>query len=245
MRDPIALPCSGSPAAEDDPRVAAVLEAAAAPAERPVPGEDHVLQMFRQEFHEELHPGADALRRLAMGSEFTRVSTRRSMKSRTTTLVAAGAIGAFTVLGGGYAAAATGTLPESASDAARAALAAVGLAGPSEQAADQAKANFAERAAEQATSSTPPATDTTGTNTANDHGEAVSALATSTTLEGREKGEAISTLASSKSADTRQDDEADAKRDARDAAAEAGTSGETNSAKGRAKAAEKSGAERP
>lgn len=166
-----------------DARVAALLAAAAAPAERPVPGEAEALDAFR----------------LAMCSPADH--PRRRMQSRTTAkLAAAAALSAMSLVGGGYAVAATGTLPGAAQQVARDALGTVGVTvpGPADQAAEatatrgssvEAKAAAEAKQAE----STAVATATTE---ANAHGKAVSGLATTTTLTGAEKGAAISDLAS-------------------------------------------------
>lgn len=243
MRDPIALPCPGSRSPQHGSRVAALLEAAAAPAERPVPGEDRVLQMFRQEFSDL----ADVPQPGAMASELESDPTRRSMKNRTTTFVAASAIGAFTLLGGCYAAAATGTLPESASDAARAALAAVGLAGPAQQAGDKpadsstthTQSTTGAEHSSAAGSSADDATATVETQgsdpAANDHGQLVSTIARADYESGKERGEAVSSVASSKSTEHRQDDGAATSRET------AGDTSEDAASEGRAKASEQSG----
>lgn len=196
-----------------DPRLAAVLAAAAAPAERPVPGEAAALAQFRA----------------VMASPADH--QRSSMKTRTTKLVAAGALSALTFVGGGVAVAAT-ELPEQAADAATAALAAVGL-----KAADSATthtksvtATEQEAVESEVTEQGPPAD-----LTANDHGEAVSELATTTEAEGADKGEAISTLARTKG---------EQQRAAAETEVESETETETDeesSTSGRATAAEKSG----
>lgn len=170
-----------------DARVAALLAAAAAPAERPVPGEAEALDAFR----------------LAMCSPADH--PRRRMQSRTTAkLAAAAALSAMSLVGGGYAVAATGTLPGAAQQVARDTLGTVGVTvpGPADQAAEatatrgssvEAKAAAEAKQAEAAAEATAEATATTE---ANAHGKAVSGLATTTTLTGAEKGAAISDLAS-------------------------------------------------
>ena len=82
-----------------DRRVAAVLAAAAAPAERPVPGEAHALAAFRRAMATPPAP------------------TRSRMQTRTTAakLAAAFALSALSLVGGGYAVAATDTLPGASS----------------------------------------------------------------------------------------------------------------------------------
>lgn len=166
-----------------DARVAALLAAAAAPAERPVPGEAEALDAFR----------------LAMCSPADH--PRRRMQSRTTAkLAAAAALSAMSLVGGGYAVAATGTLPGAAQQVARDALGTVGVTvpGPADQAAEATAtrgSSVKAKAAAEAKQAEATA-EATATTEANAHGKAVSGLATTTTLTGAEKGAAISDLAS-------------------------------------------------
>ena len=199
-----------------DGRVQAVLAAAAAPAERPVPGEADALAAFRA----------------VMAAD-----RPRSSMHRTTKLAAAAALSVLTLSGGGYAMAST-TLPEQAADQAKAALAAVGLVdeGPSEKAGDHPADSATTHTA--STTSDDAAADAADP-AANDHGKAVSELATTTTLTGRDKGKAISELASSK----RQDDEhaSTTRGTAGDQADTEGDRADTASTDGRATATTKSG----
>lgn len=154
-----------------DRRVAALLAAAAAPAESPVPGEAAALASYR-----------DAM-------ALAPASPRRRMQSRTTVkLAAASAIGALSLLGGGYAVAATGSLPGTAQQTARDALANVGVTvpGPADAAAEETATR--EGGAGGGTAAT-------GTESSA-KGDAVSGLATTTDLEGADKGAAVSGLAS-------------------------------------------------
>lgn len=163
--------------ADLDPRVAAVLAAAAAPTEPgPVPGEEQALAAFRA--------AVPTTRRTRM------------LPSIKAAAIAATATGAL--LTGGIAAAATGTLPGTAQDTAQTILDTVGVTvpGPSENAADNSttrgrSADAHARKAEATTAATPEAS-----TDANAHGKAVSSLATTTTLTGRDKGAAIAELAS-------------------------------------------------
>lgn len=226
MRDPIAHARSGAA----DSRLAAVLEAATAPAERPVPGEQEALLAFRAEFADaQAAPSTQAMAPLLPSDP-----TRRFMKSRTTKLVAVGAISAFSLLGGGYAAATTDALPESASDAARAALAAVGIDGPAEQAADSATTHTKSPTGSEnsAGSGADDASTDAADPAANDHGQLASSTAKGDYASGKERGEAVSSVASSKSTENRQDDAA---------ATTAGDASQDASVEGRATATEKSG----
>lgn len=250
MRDPVR-------AAERDPRLSPVLTAAAAPAERPLPGEAAALTAFRAAMRDR-DTSTDLL-----GSGGSRDRARSSMKSRTATLATA-TLGILAFSGGGVALAATGVLPEAASDkasaVASAVLASVGLGGPSSQ-ADEAAVTATTRAAErkaareaedaakvEATEATEDTESTEDTapeeNTANDQGELVSATARAEYPSGRERGEAVSTVARMKGEAQRDDAEqrraeakakAQAKRDA------AGAAEVERSAKGRATATERSG----
>lgn len=166
-----------------DARVAALLAAAAAPAERPVPGEAEALDAFR----------------LAMCSPADH--PRRRMQSRTTAkLAAAAALSAMSLVGGGYAVAATGTLPGAAQQVARDALGTVGVTvpGPADQAAEATatRGSSVEAKAAAEAKQAEATAEATATTEANAHGQAVSGLATTTTLTGAEKGAAISDLAS-------------------------------------------------
>jgi hypothetical protein len=114
------------------------------------------------------------------------------MHSRTTAkIAAASALSALSLVGGGYAVAATGSLPGTAQQTAKDALAQVGVTvpGPADQAAEVTAARGGQPAPT-ATASAAPTTE------ASAHGQAVSELATTTELEGVDKGAAISALAS-------------------------------------------------
>ncbi len=168
-----------------DPRVAAVLAAAAAPTEPGVqPGEAAALAAFRST--------VPALNRRT-----------RMLPSLKAAAVAATATGALLV--GGVAAAATGTLPGAAQDSARTVLSNVGVSvpgpnahagthpdGTSAHATDDATAP----AAAPATTAPAPVPSPAATEAANAHGKAVSDLAHTTTATGAAKGAEISNLAS-------------------------------------------------
>ncbi|HEX6935518.1 MAG TPA: hypothetical protein VF227_03265, partial [Actinomycetes bacterium] len=174
MRDHIARETTNA-------RVVALLTAAAAPAERPVPGEAEALDAFR----------------LAMCSPADH--PRRRMQSRTTAkLAAAAALSALSLVGGGYAVAATGTLPGAAQQVARDALGTVGVTvpGPADQAAEPTATRGSSAEAKAAAEAKQAEATAEATTEANAHGKAVSGLATTTTLTGAEKGAAISELAS-------------------------------------------------
>jgi hypothetical protein len=116
------------------------------------------------------------------------------MQSRTTVrLAAVSALSVLSLVGGGYAVAATGSLPGTAQQTARDALATVGVTvpGPADAAAEETstRESGAETAGD-ATEGTSEAAD------ASAKGDAVSELATSTDLEGVDKGAAIAALAS-------------------------------------------------
>lgn len=198
-----------------DARVRAVLAAAAAPAERPVPGEAEALAAFRA----------------VMAAD-----RPRSSMHRTTKLAAAAALSVLTLSAGGYAMAST-TLPEQAADQARAALAAVGLveeksSGPSEKAGDHP----ADAATTQTGGTAPATTADSADPAANDHGQAVKAAAQDDAYEGQDKGEYVSGVASSKASTQRQDGtHASTTRDT------AGDTAGTESTDGRATATTKSG----
>ena len=159
-----------------DRRVAALLAAAAAPAERPVPGEGAALAAFR-----------DAM-------AVAPASPRSRMQSPTTVkLAAASAIGVLSLVGSGYAVAATGSLPGTAQQTAKDALARVGVTVPGP--ADAAAEETATREGGGATGTATGADAATGTE-ATTQGEVVSDLATTTDLAGADKGAAVSGLAS-------------------------------------------------
>ena len=157
-----------------DPRVAAVLAAAAAPTEPgSQPGEAAALAAFRAEAP-------------------TPNRRTRMFPSLKAAAVAATATGAL--LTGGVAMAATGALPGAAQDTARTMLGTVGVTVPGP--ADAAGTHPATRgrsAASAAATTVPTAAPAT---TAAAKGEAVSQLATTTDATGRDKGAAISALAS-------------------------------------------------
>jgi hypothetical protein len=155
----------------DDPRVALVLTAAAAPTEPgQQPGEEAALAAFRA----------------AVPTPTRRIRMLPSLKAAAIAATATGAL-----LTGGIAAASTGALPGAAQDTARTALAKVGVAVPGP--ADAAGEHPASRATSSATEAAAPAAPTAD---ADAHGQAVSELATTTDLTGRDKGAAISALAS-------------------------------------------------
>ncbi|HTE73138.1 MAG TPA: hypothetical protein VK640_08065 [Actinomycetes bacterium] len=111
------------------------------------------------------------------------------MQSRTTVkLAAASAIGVLSLFGGGYAVAATGSLPGTVQQTAKDALANVGVTvpGPADAAAEE--------------TATRPGGATAGAGAAGTEtsakGGAVSDLATTTDLEGADKGAAVSGVAS-------------------------------------------------
>ena len=166
--------------ADLDPRVAAVLAAAAAPTEPgPVPGEEEALAAFR--------------------AAVPMTRRTRMLPSIKAAAIAATATGAL--LTGGVAAAASGTLPGTAQDTAKTILGTVGVTvpGPSENAADNSttRGRSADAHARNAARTAAAAEDTAApTTAANEHGKAVSSLATTTELTGRDKGAAISELAS-------------------------------------------------
>ena len=159
---------------QPDPRVALLLAAAAAPTEPgPQPGEDAALTAYRA----------------AVPAPTRRIPMLPSLKAAA---IAATATGALLV--GGVATAATGALPGTASDTARAALAKVGVSvgGPADASGTHTTTDGTDAGTtDPATADVPsPAA------TASAHGKAVSELATTTELTGRDKGTAISTLAS-------------------------------------------------
>jgi hypothetical protein len=157
-----------------DPRVAAVLAAAAAPTEPgPQPGEAVALAAFR-------------------GAAPIPNRRTRMFPSLKAAAVAATATGAL--LTGGVAAAATGALPGAAQDTARTMLGTVGVTVPGP--ADAAGTHPASRGGSTATATetAAPVADPATTDAAK--GAAVSELATTTEATGRDKGAAISDLAS-------------------------------------------------
>jgi hypothetical protein len=161
-----------------DHRLAALLDAAAAPAEPgPVSGEEAAVAAFR--------------------SSAVRADGRRpGMHLPTTPLksFALGAASAGLLLTGGVAAANAGVLPGAAQDTAQTMLDTIGVdvPGASEQSAGQADTRGQSEEA-------PPAGDAEGgdSESASMHGKAVSELAKGTELEGAEKGKAISEAAKS------------------------------------------------
>jgi hypothetical protein len=169
--------------------VAALLAAAAAPAERPVPGEVATLAAYRD---------AMAIPPVTPVTTVTTVTSptpRSRMQSRTTVkLAAASAIGVLSLVGSGYAVAATGSLPGSAQQTAKDALASVGVTvpGPADAAADET----ATREGAATTGAAASAADAETGTEASARGDAVSDLATTTDLAGADKGAAVSGLAS-------------------------------------------------
>ena len=159
-------------------RVAAVLAAAAAPAERPVPGEAAARAAYREAMAVDPAP------------------TRSRMNSRTTAakITAAAALSALSLVGGGVAVAATGALPGTAQQTAKDALARVGVSVPGP--ADDAAEVTTTRGGSDATETAVAEPETTASTDASAHGDAVSELATTTDLEGADKGAAVSGLAS-------------------------------------------------
>jgi hypothetical protein len=157
-----------------DPRVAAVLAAAAAPTEPgPQPGEAAALVAFRS----------------AASTPNRRTRMFPSLKAAAIAATATGAL-----LTGGVAAAATGALPGAAQDTARTMLGTVGVTVPGP--ADAAGTHPATRGGSAATATETTAPAAAPATTAATKGEAVSELATTTELTGRDKGAAISDLAS-------------------------------------------------
>ena len=191
---------------EHDPRVRALLAAAAAPTEPgPVPGEQEALAAFRD---------AHSRRRFSMPSSLSPVRAA----------VAAG-LGAGVLLAAGVGAAAAGVLPGAAQDTARTWLDTVGVEVPGPNAHSAGHADDRGRSAEAGPSDDADATtDTTesevdGTEAdgtvepaetqdvteestekelpeASEHGQAVSETARTTEAEGADKGAEISGLAS-------------------------------------------------
>ena len=159
-----------------DPRVAAVLAAAAAPTEPGgQPGEAAALAAFRST--------VPALNRRT-----------RMLPSLKAAAVAATATGALLV--GGVAAAATGTLPGAAQDSARTVLSNVGVSVPGPNAhAGTHPDGTSDDATDDATAPA-PVPSPAATAAANAHGKAVSDLAHTTTATGAAKGAEISNLAS-------------------------------------------------
>jgi hypothetical protein len=188
---------------EQDPRVRALLAAAAAPTEPgPVPGEQEALAAFRE---------AHSRRRFSMPSSLTPVRAA----------VAAG-LGAGVLLAAGVGAAAAGALPGAAQDTARTWLDTVGVEVPGPDAHSAGHADRRGRSAD-AGAAGGDATGTTETDTdesvepagtqdvaeetaevstekelpeASEHGRTVSETARSTDAEGAAKGAEISGLAS-------------------------------------------------
>lgn len=181
---------------EQDPRVRALLAAAAAPTEPgPVPGEVEALAAFR---------AARSPRRFLMPSSLTPVRA-----------AVAATLGAGVLLTAGVGAAAAGVLPGAAQDTARTWLDTVGVQVPGANAHSAGHADERGRSAEagpadddatttdpaEATEDTDAADDTDGTTEpslpeAAGHGQAVSEAARTTEAEGADKGAEISGLAS-------------------------------------------------
>jgi hypothetical protein len=160
--------------AAPDPRVAAVLAAAAAPTEPGAqPGEAAALAAFRS-----APPGHNRRTRM--------------LPSLKAAAIAATATGAL--LTGGVAAAATGALPGAAQDTARTMLGTVGVTVPGTADAAGTHPGARGTSAATGTETTAPA-DATATAAAT-KGSAVSELATTTEATGVDKGAAISALAS-------------------------------------------------
>jgi hypothetical protein len=157
-----------------DPRVAAVLAAAAAPTEPgPQPGEAAALAAFRA----------------AAPTPNRRTRMFPSLKAAAVAATATGAL-----LTGGVAVAATGALPGAAQDTARTMLGTVGVTVPGP--ADAAGTHPATRGKSAATATESAAPAAAPATAAAAKGQAVSGLATTTDATGRDKGAAISALAS-------------------------------------------------
>ena len=157
-----------------DPRVAAVLAAAAAPTEPGAqPGEAAALAAFRA----------------AAPIPNRRTRMFPSLKAAAVAATATGAL-----LTGGVAVAATGALPGAAQDTARTMLGTVGVTVPGP--ADAAGTHPATRGRSGATATETTAPVAAPATTAATKGESVSELATTTDLTGVDKGAAISALAS-------------------------------------------------
>ena len=173
---------------EQDPRVRAVLQAAAAPAEAgPQPGEVEALATFRT---------VTSRRRNPMTSPLTRVRAA----------VAAG-LGAGVLLAAGTGAAVAGVLPGAAQDTARTVLDRVGVqvpgadehsAGHADQRGGSTQAgsgdDAAERTGDQGTTDEP--TTPQAPPTASAHGKIVSSTARSTDTQGADHGKLVSSVAS-------------------------------------------------
>ncbi|RYU13369.1 hypothetical protein [Nocardioides iriomotensis] len=183
---------------EQDPRVRALLAAAAAPTEPgPLPGEQEALAAFRE---------AHSRRRFSMPSSLSPVRAA----------VAAG-LGAGVLLAAGVGGAAAGVLPGAAQDTARTWLDTVGVEVPGPNAHSAGHADQRGRSAEAGTPEEDATTETDVTETeaeettepagtaestekelpeASEHGQTVSETARSTEAEGADKGAEISGLAS-------------------------------------------------
>ena len=161
-----------------DPRLASLLDAAAAPAEPgPAAGEAAALAAFR--------------------SSSVRSDGRFRMHTPTTPLksLAVAAAGAGLLLSGGIAAANAGALPGAAQDKAQDVLENIGIVVPGANEHSDGHADTRGRSDE-----APPADDQAGgadPESANTHGKTVSEVARSDEFEGSEKGEAVSEAARS------------------------------------------------
>lgn len=153
-----------------------LLDAATAPAEGPVPGEEAALAAFRT-----IGPGAAA----------SRAGRRHMIRSMTTAKVAAAALAGGLSLVGGVAAAATGSLPGAAQDTARTVLGTVGVTVPG---ADDHAGTHPDSRGSSADASKP--TDAPSPSATAGKGAEISKLATTTTATGVDKGALISGVAS-------------------------------------------------
>ena len=162
-----------------DPRVASLLEAAAAPAEPgPVSGEEAALAAFRAS-----SVRADSWR------------SRMHTPTRPIKTLAVAAISAGLLLTGGFAAAAAGALPGAAQETAHDMLASINVVVPG---ANEHAAGHADTRGRSADA--PAGGEAASADTESDpvpHGQMISNLARSTELEGAEKGKAISEAARS------------------------------------------------
>jgi hypothetical protein len=164
-----------------DPRVRALLAAAAASVESagPLPGEDEALAAFRA--------SPDRTRRTSMLSPLV------SVKS-----AAAAAIGTGVLLTGGVGAAAAGVLPGAAQDTVSTWLKTVGISVPAGERAEEDGdlPDSGQSPGEETGENADLTSVDEGRPAAADHGERVSDTAKNTTAEGADKGEEISGVAS-------------------------------------------------
>ena len=167
-----------------DQRVAALLDAATAPAEPgPAPGEDEALAAFR------------TFRQTAQSSR------SRTLSSTPLRTAAAAVLGTGVLLTGGVTAAQAGSLPAPAQDAAQAVLAKIGISVPGGDEHGEGHAGPRDGSAESPRKSGGPEAGAPAQESSdrNGHGADVSNLARTTDQTGAEKGKAVSELASSDS----------------------------------------------